>query len=514
MQIGDRFVPDTIMRGEFLRLADQPGCVACHAAHAAVDRFFAWYRIEQYHEPSIIRRMQEERGFCPEHTRQFLATSSSHLVSTVYLDLLASASTLLKSLGRESSALPEVLADRLRPQVACLACERRETAVDGIASVLHLVLTDEQVRDAISRPSALCLPHFLHLLPSLDWEVAQLLAHTQLTHLQAACEEYHIGTESTRFVRMLVGTNADEPLLSQQDSEPMVGPADERAEDALIARGVHGMVGSDNVPGQPSSWSPALDRLDTLLAEPGCPLCREEQATAATYLGWLSEELSARTSSKADEDARLLCLRHLWHFLLIGDDKAVEGLLRSAFAYWTGMVQALTSGLDRPPPTSFVARSWHGMQSALHRTPRVTYWRAFWEGIAEGRRSQRKRLAELREPPMHTRQCPACRFQSEHAERLADLLERALCDAGMARRYDGSSGVCFRHLPLAIRRCTETSTIKLLLRTQYTRIAVVHWELEEYWRKLNWTRRWEPKGDEQTAWYRAVTYYSGTDVTR
>lgn len=53
---------DTILRGELLRLARDPGCVVCRAAYAEVDRFFAWHRIEQYQEPSIIQRLQEARG--------------------------------------------------------------------------------------------------------------------------------------------------------------------------------------------------------------------------------------------------------------------------------------------------------------------------------------------------------------------------------------------------------------------------------------------------------------------
>jgi hypothetical protein len=62
-----RSIPDDTLRRELLRLASEPGCVVCSTAHAAVDRFFAWYMIEQYHEPSIILRMQEVRGFCLEH---------------------------------------------------------------------------------------------------------------------------------------------------------------------------------------------------------------------------------------------------------------------------------------------------------------------------------------------------------------------------------------------------------------------------------------------------------------
>ena len=234
----------------------------------------------------------------------------------------------------------------------------------------------------------------------------------------------------------------------------------------------------------------------------------------ATYLPWLSQELSERTPSQAGDDVRWLCRSHLWYFIRVGDNKAVGALLRSVSAYWMGRVQALISVLDQPPSTFFVMRCWHGMLNARQRTPRVTRWHALWEGVAEGRRSMTQRLAELREPMMRTHLCPACRFQREHADRLADLLDRTLGDAGIARCYEDASGICFRHLPLAISRCTEPSNVRLLLRTQYARVAVVHWELEEYWRKLSWTHRWEPRGDEQAAWCRAVAQYTGTDVTR
>jgi hypothetical protein len=508
-----RSFPDNSLRSEFLPLADEPGCLVCRAAHAAVDRFFAWYRIEQYHEPSIIQYMQEARGFCLEHTRQFVGISSPHLVSTVYEDLLAAAAKLLRSAGRESSALPAMLADRLRPKVACLVCKHQEAAVDRITRRLPVGLTDSQVRAAILRPSALCLPHFVHLLPSLDWGAAQLLAPAQLASLEAALAEYDTGADSTELVRLLVGANSDETFLAPPERASMVSTADTQAADSMRARDARGAMGRDSLPTERSSWSPAIAHVEALLNASGCPLCREEEATAATYLRWLSQELSERMPFQAADDICWLCRSHLWRFIWTGDDKAVGGLLRSIYAYWIGMVQALISGLDRPPSTSFVARCWHGMVNARQRMPRVTNWRALWEGLAEGRRSRTKRLAELRGPVVQTRLCPACRFQRERADRLADLLDRALGDAGIARCYEETSGVCFRHLPLAIRCCTDPSNVRLMLRTQYTRVAVVHWELEEYWRKLNWTHRWEPRGDEQAAWHRAVAQYTGTDET-
>ena len=93
-------------------------------------------------------------------------------------------------------------------------------------------------------------------------------------------------------------------------------------------------------------------------------------------------------------------------------------------------------------------------------------------------------------------------------DRLVDLLDSMLGDLGLARHYETADGICLRHLPLAIIRCRQPGNVSFLLRTQYTRLAVIHWELEEYWRKRDWTHRWEPRGDEQTAWCRAINQYT------
>jgi hypothetical protein len=505
-------ISDTTLRGEILRLADKPGCIVCHAAHEAVDRFFSWYSIEQYHEPSIMQQMQKARGFCPEHTHQFVARSSSHLVSTVYRELLSSAANLVRTAAGEASTPPQLQADLIRPQAICLACTYQEAAVDRVSHRLQMGLADSQVHAVISRPSALCLPHFVHLLPSLDWEMAQLFAHALHSSLMAAWVEYDTNSDPARLVRLLVGANSDEAFLVSPSQSFMTRPSDTYAPDSIQRRDAQGAEERDNVLTKPSSWSPAISHMETLLNAGSCPLCREEETTTTTYLLWLSQELSKRAPTQMIDDIRWLCQSHLWCFLSIGDDKAIRSLLRSLSAYWTNQVQTLISGLEQPPPTSFVMRCRHGMVKARQRTPRVTGWHVFWEGITEGRRSMTQRLAELREPIVRPPLCLACRFQSERADRLAHLLDRALGDAGVIRSYEDASGVCFRHLPLAIRHCTDPSHVRLLLRTQSTRIAVIHWELEEYWQKLNWTHRWEPKGDEQDAWCRAVAQYTGTDV--
>jgi hypothetical protein len=364
----------------------------------------------------------------------------------------------------------------------------------------------------ISRPSAFCLPHFVHLLPSLDWEAAQLLTQALHAALIAAWAEYDTSNEPTRLVRLLVGADSEEAFFLGPSQSSRTRPSDTRAAESIQVRDTWRTEDRNNVLAEPASWSPAISHMQTLLNAGGCPLCGEEGTATTTYQRWLSQELSERTPSQMGDDVRWLCRNHLWRFLNIGDDKAIRNLLRSISRHWVGQVQTLISGLEQRPLPSFVRRCWQGMVKARQRTPRVTGWHAFWEGVTEGRRSMAQRLAELREPIVRPPLCLACRFQSERADRLADLLDRTLGDTRIAQRYEETSGACFRHLPLAIRHCSDPRNVRLLLRTQSTRVAVVHWELEEYWQKLNWTHRWEPRGDEQDAWYRAVTQYTGTDA--
>ncbi len=167
-----------------------------------------------------------------------------------------------------------------------------------IARGVPMGLTDSQVRAAILRPSALCLPHFVRLLPSLDWEAAQLLTRAQLASLAAALVEYDTGAEPTKLVRLLVGANSDEAFLAPPSRTPMTSPAGIQAADSMRERDARGAAGNGNLPTEQASWSPAVARMEVLLSASGCPLCREEEATIATYLHWLSQELSERTPSK------------------------------------------------------------------------------------------------------------------------------------------------------------------------------------------------------------------------
>src|SRR5207244_8710522 len=108
--------------------------------------------------------------------------------------------------------------------------------------------------------------------------------------------------------------------------------------DSMRKRDARGAEGSRNLPTEQSSWSPAVASVEALLTASGCPLCREEEAAAATYLRWLSQELSERTPSQVVDDAHWLCRSHLWCFICIGEDKAVGELLRSAYECWAGTV--------------------------------------------------------------------------------------------------------------------------------------------------------------------------------
>jgi hypothetical protein len=515
-------IPDDPLRREVVRLAREPGCIVCHAERDAVDRFFAWYLVEQYHEPAIIQRMQAAQGFCPQHTRQFVQRASPHVVSAVYRHLLADAVALLQRAEQNASATEarEALSTRLRPRAICLACEHAATAAERMTHALQTQAGDAEVRACVARPGAICQVHFLRLLSGPEWETARTLAHAQR---EAVGADLAGGGAAAEHVNLLVGSDPREVATVARRLDTAAGGS---VDDFVVSPTSQPTAAqTQTAPGgtipasERSPWSPAITYLEGLLDATNCPLCGQEEVVADAYLRWLSQELMAAATTgatgqatQAADDTLWLCRDHLWRFARTGEKSAVTRLLDRAIAHWADVLQALAAGLDQRPPRTFLARWWRGTGDARHAKPggrRLNGWQALHVGFQQGRLSLEQRLANLRDSLLRPHPCPVCRFQHERIERVADLLDRALDDPGTAQRYQRAAGVCFRHLPLALAASSGPATAGLLLRAERTRIAVIHWELEEYWRARDWAHRWESKGDEQTAWRRAVGQYTG-----
>jgi len=89
------------------------------------------------------------------------------------------------------------------------------------------------------------------------------------------------------------------------------------------------------------------------------------------------------------------------------------------------------------------------------------------------------------------------------------LILRSVEDSLGRKAYHAASGLCLRHCIDAAALAEVPAALAELLSAQIARLRVLEWELGECSRKENWSVRYEAKGPESDAWYRAAKQFSG-----
>lgn len=492
-------------RDQLLHALSRPGCIFCREQAEALDRHFFWYLVEQYFEPSAIRRMQRSHGFCRRHTSHLLARGGPGTIGRIYLWMLPPYLAALRALETAeltAKSAPARLA-ALRPMAGCAACQAEAEAAERWLSPLRATLHDAEVRRALTAGFSLCLDHFLAIAPSLDWAqlrwtLEAVLGQVRLASPQRVCEDV------PAWLSLVRGRDAD--------ARPRSAARRASRGQARIAGAADGQDGAPGV----GTWSPTLARLHQLLAEPGCAVCHARHAGLWDYFQWLEREIMDTPSFRWHE-ALWLCRTHAWDFAHAGDGPARPKLVSAIVAYWRSQLEALAASLRDEPPRS-LARRVETVPAHLRRiaaargAPRPglgALWRCLGPALRAALESPERRLADLRQVALRTSDCPACRHLRTIAARTCDLLARSLADPATASRYQQSSGVCFRDLPLALSACRDAEQVKALARAARVRLEVLQWELEEAMRKEDWSVRYEAKSTEQAAWERAVGQVSG-----
>jgi hypothetical protein len=103
------------------------------------------------------------------------------------------------------------------------------------------------------------------------------------------------------------------------------------------------------------------------------------------------------------------------------------------------------------------------------------------------------------------RACRACDVARVAGGRMNALVGAAAGERGVGDVYARSHGLCLRHaeaLPPAVRAGVVVETLR-------ARLATVGWELDEAVRKRSWFSRWEPAGQEPSAWRRLPGFVDG-----
>lgn len=134
----------------------------------------------------------------------------------------------------------------------------------------------------------------------------------------------------------------------------------------------------------------------------------------------------------------------------------------------------------------------------------------FWWG-----RLKAKWLRLDREPPLfalrsRTSPCPACERLDRFLEPdLTDTLLSCLSDPKFTDGFRASFGLCLPHLHNALVTGKDHPNLPVLVDLQLQKFRALRGELGEYIRKLDYRFMAEPRGDEKTAWRRAIELFVG-----
>jgi len=214
-------------------------------------------------------------------------------------------------------------------------------------------------------------------------------------------------------------------------------------------------------------------RWDVLRALPksGCPICRVQREWSQRFYFWLvTQDYYGGTMPQKLKQAGGLCRKHA--------DKLLE--LRSVY------------------------------------TTSVMYEYLVKDAIAKlqvvAEEARRAASQPSRKPPrfstLPTGECPACADDREVVESTVRELVAGLSDGAIAEKFRAGDALCMPHFHRAVEYATPDIVV-LLAQTQIAKLNALTNDFTEYFRKVDYRFANEPKGDEQTAWQRAITRLSG-----
>jgi hypothetical protein len=122
-----------------------------------------------------------------------------------------------------------------------------------------------------------------------------------------------------------------------------------------------------------------------------------------------------------------------------------------------------------------------------------------------------KRLREIKKQLQPTEVCPVCHSISERTAIWIENLLSDLEDEEMKELYLNSYGLCMNHFSQALETATPEAE-DILIQKQAEVLRNLNSDLEEYSRKLDYRYSQESKGEEQTAWIRAIRFFVGKEL--
>ncbi len=205
----------------------------------------------------------------------------------------------------------------------------------------------------------------------------------------------------------------------------------------------------------------AYHRVLDALARQGCPICLLRDEVVQRYLdSLLYERVNDVGLRQRLLGSRGFCPEHAWALVRSGDS------LATAILYKDQIAKALQD---------------------VQRAARPV------------RAGRPRGLGGVPDTP-----CPACEISDEAQARYVSMLVRHLHDPEMRAAAERSVFLCLPHLTDALAATRSVEQARTLLDLTETKLTHLHAELAELIRKRDYRFRQEPRGEEQTSWFRAV----------
>ena len=107
--------------------------------------------------------------------------------------------------------------------------------------------------------------------------------------------------------------------------------------------------------------------------------------------------------------------------------------------------------------------------------------------------------------------CPICKSISDSADKWIQDLLMDLEGEETKELYHSSRGLCMNHFRQALETASPEAEL-LLIQKQAEVLKKLKKDLEEYRRQSDYHCSLEPKGEEQTAWIRAIRFFTGKEL--
>ncbi len=184
---------------ELLTALPRSGCPICRVRSEHLERFFFWFKTENYSAPDLVKQLTEASGLCAIHARVLMDSGRQYVGSVVAQYILVDAR---QKLEQTQAALSAVHPRRRRPAsktpVVCPVCAQAAEDDDLLARAWVEALDVPEFRDKLATSTGLCLPHLRQVLSDAPDQIAHDLLQTQIAwlhHLEAELAEYFRKTD-------------------------------------------------------------------------------------------------------------------------------------------------------------------------------------------------------------------------------------------------------------------------------------------------------------------------------